>query len=70
MYHKFYEKCGTMGFSFAFNFCSHFFFHKAEIHKIKALHFILEFLKQNVLFFKKGKHIKISLINILNYSLF
>lgn len=47
-----------------------FFFHKAEIHKIKALHFILEFLKQNVLFFKKGKHIKISLINILNYSLF
>lgn len=58
MYHKFYEKCGTMGFSFAFNFCSHvflcvFFSHKVEIHKIEALGVVLEFLKGKDLYFKR-----------------
>lgn len=49
------KSVALMGFPFAFNFCTHVFFHKFEIHKIKALGFLLEFSKDKSFNFFKGK---------------
>lgn len=69
MYHKFYEKCGTHGIFICIQLLHSFLFHKVETHKIKALGFLLEFLKGKSFKFLKKKHIKICLINILDYIL-